>query len=544
MKKNKFKVFLTLLIILIFNSNLVLAGVANSNGSSTGGGGNGGSSTSAFKMGSDYSSGLNWNYFKGNKTITTSLPFAKQYGGSAVVANGTKGAHVLKHSNGRGWEFFRWQWWYGLAGLRDPSRYVNLGFYDHVWQELDGKLKDPELVKEATKNGFNYNSTKQLYEASNGQKVDAVWITGVQKSSSDTKKVIVYAEIGGKILLKDRSNESANTLYEKPTMSVPYNGQSEPGEMNHKKTIKATYMTVTKKTTYTTDGNKKWNMKYSYSKGGKTYDSRDINYSVIQPDVEQVYFRPFDLNRNGVANDNDVKLSYPQYKATTNLKMSVDNNQYITNGDLLKTLDTNNALRFKINFQNKQFGVPDYSEGGVDLNQEAPGNNFKIKNNYYSPNVINSIGVNGNIQTGKFWSKNLAEQKIKGNISKDTYWAGSMKSSISTNTASLTYLGDEKIGGDVFSFTRGWTGGEFDFKTTKIGTYKLTSNGRDWWEMQYEKGKFYGYGVSYSGIINNSNIGIPKINETNLYYGLASRNLVQPILKGTFEAKTIGGNIG
>lgn len=523
----------------------VFAGTNDSAGVGSGSGGSGGGNV-AWGFGPSYSKyGLQWETFKGSKTLKTDMGW-KAYDRTLNLSNTNKGAYLKLYSNkAKRWTWHNWKYWDECMGGA-PSRidwwYGGKGLYQ---SKGHGKLPDAELIAEAINSGFSYNTSQKWYKKGN-QKLDAVWITvtWTQKSEVKTEQSIVYAEQDGNVLI-DRRNESAQSIYSSPTKSLPYGGKTKANQYNYSSNIKASYTTITKKTTWKQDqnGNKK-DVVTTYSKGGTTSSSRDITYKVTQPGVSQTYFKPYDLNRNGVATDSDVKSTYPEYNGGSPLKMSVDNKQGITNGSALKTLDTNTSLPFSIKFQNGQFGIPTASEGGFNLADNAPGGVYKNSDGSYNSGVIGAIGSAGTANTGQFWSSGMSTQNVSGNISKDSYWAGSMKANLSANTASLTYGNTEKIGGDAFSFGKVWQGGDFIFKTTKIGTYKLTNSGRSWWEMQYEKGKFYGYGIEYKGMINIGNIGQPSITHTNLYAGLASKNMVQPIVKGTFESKTVGGNIG
>lgn len=527
----------------LFFAKPSFAGVSNSigTGSSSGGGGSVGQS-----WGIGYSrspNGLAWVGFKGSKELICEIPFFNR---THQVKNASKGYYLTldsKKENKTTW--LNWAYWDSC--LKAPSNYDYMyksrGLLGVYTKTGHGMLPDPEVVAEANKNGFKYNSTGKYY--TNGkQKLDAVWVEGYQESATDTITTIVYAEAGGSALMKDRSNESASSLYNNPTKSLTYTGKSGPTEMSHSKTIEATFMKITKTETYMTNGSKKWNVKTTYSKGGKTYSSKTIKYNVKQASISEKYYKPYDLNRNGLALDSDVKSSYPSYSASSPLLMSVNNRQNITDGSALKTLDTNTKLSFNVKFNNDQFGLPTAAQGGFDLLLNAPGSSYKNSNGTYSASVLDEVGLQGNAATGQLSADGMSAVNVNGKISKDAYWGGSLKADLSANSASLTYSGAEKIGGNSFSFGKGWTGGDFVFKTTKMGIYNLSSNGRNWWEAQYEQGKFYCYGVEYKGTITVGNISNPSIVNSNLYARLASKTVTQPVLKGKFEAKTVAGNLG
>ena len=539
------------LIFLMLNSSIAFAGTSGTPGGSGGGSGGGGSSNSMFKMGTSYSrKGLQWANGLGNVNWSSPAPFANQAGGNTFKANAVKWANIQKWNNStNSWFNFRWSWWFSIAHLQNPIHYIQNSYYTKVWQSLGGQLTDNDLVNTAKADGFYYNAGKQLYERSDGVKLDIAWTNDIQQQSVTTPgTTIVAADIDGVALMPDRSNESAQSLYFNPTASIPYSGKSLPTELNHKKIINATFMHVTRTvTTYIIGKDKAGNdiieRDISYSKGSKYSISREIKYDVEAPLITQTFFKPFDLNKNGLADDSDVNQTYPNYDAGNALLMSVDNKQNIVDGTLLKTLDTNASLFFNITFKNSQFGIPNKTENGFDIIDSAPGIKFKNPDETYKNSVIESVGSNGTYKTGELSSGSMVPKDIDGNISKDSYWNMSAKAGISDSNGSLTYGDSEKVGGDEFSFIKGWNGGNFAFKTTTMGTYNLGANSRPWWEVQYEQGEFYGYGISYSGTISVGSISEPTVNQSNLYARLGTSIMVQPILKGTIEAKTIGGTI-
>ena len=547
MKKNKivkaFMSFFLVFCMMFTSTTTIFAGGVNTSGGVSGQY-QGGSHGDRWGIGSSYSAyGIKWISFEGSTTLVTDMGM-KLFDRSRSV-NSTKGAYLGLYSNdAKRWTWFNWAYWDEVI-TGAPSDYDWWYGGNGVYQEAGhGRLPDVELIQCAKDNGYTYDSNAKWYKNGN-QKLDAVWIDGYQASSTDTKTSIVYVKDDNGVTV-DRTNDSAQSLYDSPTTSSTYGDTTDYNEFNYKNTVTAKYQTVTRTKTYMTDGSKEWNITYSYKKGGITEQKKDFTYKVTQPQIEQSYFKPFDLNKNGLASDDDVRATYPDFNGSDPLKMSVDNYQGITDGSALKTLDTNTALKFNIRFENGQFGVPTAAQGGFDLADNAPGGSYANDNGTYNNSVINAIGANGTAKTGVFaYTGNPGSStNINGNISKDSYWAGSLKANLSADTASLTYGDTEKVGGEAFSFDKGWTGGYFSFKTTKIGTYYLTNGGRKWWEMQYEKGKFYGYGMSYSGTITTGNIGNPTVTATNLYTRLASRNLVQPVLRGRFDAKTVGGDLG
>lgn len=533
--------FIFMFLITLAMPTIAFAGTSQSAGSSSSGGGGGW--TGNWGVGLDFSTGLDWQTFSGSTVIRCIIDDSKEIPSELWVDNARKGAYIKIDSKRTGkTSWMRWNWWDKYV-KDSPASLASYYPYGSAWKHNRGMLQDPELVSEARNSGYSYDYNNHYY--SNGsQKLDAVWVEGWHESNADSVTTIVYATADGTPLMSDRSYEPAWALYDSPTTSLPYSGKSGPTEMNHSKTIEATYMTITKTETYMTNGHDKWDVVTTYSKGGKTYSSKTIKYDVNQANVAEKYYIPFDLNRNGLALDSDVKASYPSYNGTTPLLMSVDNRQNIIDGSLLKTLDTNTKLSFSVLFDNDQFGLPTAAQGGFDLLMNAPGENHKNADGTYNYSILNEIGLQGEELTGQLSANGNVLTNLNGKVSKDVYWGGALKADISANSAALTYGGTEHVGGDAFSFGKGWNGGDFLFKTTKMGNYNLSSNGRNWWEAQYEQGKFYSYGVEYQGTIHIGHISDPSIVNSNFYARLASKIVTQPVLRGAFEAKTVAGNLG
>ena len=536
------------IMIMVFSASITaFAGTTSSMGS--GASSNGGGSSMYYMIGSSYSSGFRWVYFNGNKTIES--PCKNGY--AKVTMNGTHGAYIQKHDNQHGWYFFTWAWYFTWASDWTPRTMYNNGYgdpwdgYSYKGYNLGvrGKLTNQELLNEATNNKFYWRDWAWMYtQDGTGKGLETVWVSAWQSSTSSSKKSIVKIQVGNQTVL-DRTRESAKNLYNNPTNSSTYSGKSLPTEMNHSKDIKVWVQTINKRTTFMTDGSNKWDYNDTFSKGGTTTMTRNIKYTVKAPSISEVTFRPFDLNKNGVADENEVKQTYSDYQnGSPELKMSVDNYQNITDGTELDTLDTNTSTKFNVTFNNDQFGIPKKSEGGFDLLNEAPGKDDKLNDGTYNTNVINKYGSNSDLTTGVLQSSGMGNTNVNGKQTDYIYWGGSLNGSVSSDSASITYNNEEKKGGNIFTFGKEFGGGDFTFKTIKIGDYKLVNGEIPWWEAQYEQGRFYTYGVEYQGTITLNSISTPSVKNSGMYARLSSKVNKQPILKGLFKAKTVGGNIG
>lgn len=527
------KVFTLILAILFAFNSVAYAGVTATPGGSSSAGG-----TSSGGYGIDIAAGckLNWSYFTGNVTLNCAL---SGFSRSLAVSSG-KGAYVTipQRSNTSITTWCDWRWF---------AKYVKSfpgDFNSSPWVSNLGRLADADLVTEASNSGYSHDATKEIYVGPSDY-LNGVWtVPAWQQSYTETQNTLVSASIGSTALMGDRSGESAQNLFDNPTSSVPYSGTSGSTEMTHSRTISASYMPITRTVTYWTDGSTNWGWVASgWTKGSKVNFSRSLNYTVTQPPTPQKYFRPFDLNTKTAAITADVQTTYPDYVVSLPLRIIVDNKQGIADGSPIKTLDTNTSTWFNVKVLNDQFGIPPESSGGIDLEDSIPGSAYKLGDGTYGTGVIIGIGSGGATVTGKFSTDGVSPYDVSGSMSKASYWGGALKGGISSSKASLTSGGTEKIGGETFSFAPGWYGANFYFKTTSMGNYKLSNSGRPWWEIQYEAGKFYTYGVSYSGTVNIGSITEPTINSKNFYAGLASKMLNQPFMCGEFVAKTVGGGI-
>lgn len=583
-KRNKIsKLLLTVSLVstIVISSCLTaFAGVSSTTGNShySGGGGSSGGSDIGFKMGDGVSAGIDWDLHSGkmNLNFNVPLPFGTEKSDykldSITNNNTTEWCNIIKYKynshiydknpktyinpgnkNKIGYYNFTWNWWYEAARLPNPSSIIKdkdtFGYYflNNIW--VNGyKIPSSNLQNEASRLGYKYNSSLGLYTNGN-KKLDVVWVEKTTKTVTEYVDTIVYVKNGGSIL-KDNRNKTAEWLFKNKVNEVNYTGKSAAHETNYRRTVQATVYKVQRKVKKTYNGSgkviKSTVVAGSYKiVGGAKHYTKDITYKVYSPAVTSKQFMPFNLNRNGVATREDISGPYPTLVANKNLDMSVNNHQNITDNRALQTLDTNNGLKFTVRFNNNQFGIPTKSEGGIDIASEAPCRDYKNANGTYDSEVFNILGSNGQTKTGVFNYTGGRAQNINAQVSNDGYWNLSMKADVSSNNASLTYNGTERVGGNVLSLLTGNRGGDFIFKTTKTGTYNLcgTSASNKWWEARYEGGKFYRYGIQYKGKITTSGIGNPSVVDKNFYTKLSTTTINQPILTGTFEAKTVAGYI-
>lgn len=580
--KNFFKKFISLTLCLMIalgtfgfqgSFNNVYADAYSSNNSATGNSSSGGNWWTRIGPGYGGSAGFKWVGSKNGATI--SMPEACPNRLTDVINLKGKSAWVTKHSKTNGWFFIRWAWWFRYAAAMSPGATERAGYYNDAWNSSAsdsysnrGRLKDADLVKEASKTGFVFQPGSLLYyNSGRGQYLDAICVKEEEKpqdhSETKTKKVIekVIYEFGDgtKETDLDDSGKTAKELWDNGKTEWSYEGDSYRS-IDYKHVIKVTVRTITQKTTWKTLGGKEVNgsKNITYTKNGTKTMKKTITYKVQKPEIKITIYTPFDLNRNGVAKTEDIKATYPDYNELNakKLNMSVNNYQDIMDGTALQTLDTNTSTKFNITFNNDQFGIPKASEGGIDIDKSVPFSNLKLPEGCYSTNMIfgNNYWENSNKAvtgilkaTGNGCTTTTMDpMNLEGCLSKNYYWGGSMSSDLSADTGTLTYNNDERIGGNPFTFSRDndFRGGDFIFKTTKTGDYNLKSNGRNWWEVQYEQGIFYTFEIWYEGNITTTDITNPTEVSSNQYTALASKDVYQPVMKGLFKAKTVAGNIG
>ena len=420
-----------------------------------------------------------------------------------------------------------------------------------------------------------YHSNYGAYSY-NGKYVDVVTAPAKARTTKNEKWVITKLQYiyknpsTGKeektVVDYDYTNNKkyrAKWLYNNAPEDDVYEGKTEQGQTKYLCCVKATLRKVIKTTT--TNGSTS-STKYSYSTT-KTL-SKQIRYEVKAPSVAQKYFKPYDLNTMDIAKESIVKKAYKNYreKATNGtMDITVDNYQDIKDGKSLKALDTNSSIKFKI-ILNNNFGLPNTIK--MLDSQPSDGVNTSYNNKAY-PGVFKNKIVEraGSTATGvlKYTKGNVVKSKgnkvlsknINGIYSKDYYWNASLIMSINSNYASISINNDEVIGKSndgksdsssclTKTSNSKFRGGEFKFKTTKTGDYYL-SNGvnKNWWEITYNQGIYYAYGIKYQGEINADPASItnPSVIRSGLYAGLSTKTMRQPVVRGKINAKTVGGDL-
>lgn len=419
-----------------------------------------------------------------------------------------------------------------------------------------GSLPDPRAQQQAIVDG--YGPLSQGVYAKGDHWLDAVFYQPIIKrtpaESKTIKKTIIKTENTKNDFdnsYKTNDQNGLKELYENAVTQIPYGDQTKekgsdsglPG-FGYTKEIKANIAEIGQTITYeqqeSRDNGATWSplkiKSVKYELARTYYYKNTFKYDVKVKPIEQVWFKPFDLNRNGVANENDVVIDFPQYqRGGQNLAMRVDNKQNITDGKTgIQTLDTNTSTRFVVTFTDKM-GLPSDKIKLLDsmpgsLSGNNPGKSGEFKRYVENDALYNSKDLNGNYT-------NYAD------------WGGTLMAGVDTSNSSLTYQGKEQVGPSPIPIAGLQTGLDnyFRFKTIKIGDAFLTNgNGRKWWTLNYTRGNQYTYGLVYDGVVTVDGFGAagPNITNQNMYTGWNSKQLEQPVLKGKFTAKTVAGDLG
>lgn len=465
---------------------------------------------------------IRWQTFSGTTTLHSDINKNSAAEGHKLVETTVSikecslGAYLMCTDRGES-TWFRWAWSNSYSGSNSYKM-------DAILRRSGcGPLPDARLVEQAAKDGYVWQTTdKGTFYWNGDDYLDYVYVkdtyTEITYSSTPTIITVTTTKDG---TIFDRSGETLKSLYENPTTEVPYEGDTG-SSMGYLDKITATILYIEKETVQERDSEGNIYNSYSryYTVGSATREG-EIRYSVVPPSLYQTMFIPFDLNTNGPVKPEDVLQDYAvDFMGDDELDMTVENYQGITDGSYLNSLDTNTPVKFNVTFNNDYFGI--------DLPfQEGPSG---------------GSGGSSYCEAGFFNVKELMQ--VDHACSGDMYWGLSLKMGLNGENGSLTFNDAETVGNSSFTKQPGWRGGDFYFKNIKVGLYKLANGyGTDWWEAVYTQGKYYSYGVAYKGVVTIDEVGAAGITGKDFNTSLTSRTVKQPILKGIFESKTVGGDI-
>lgn len=280
-------------------------------------------------------------------------------------------------------------------------------------------------------------------------------------------------------------------------------------------------------------------------------DTKTFNASWVREDDIQDYvklYRPYDLNTESVVTDFDFRnANYTNVLHPTNSNYGTTKWNGITSndkviGNLLMTidselnpkqakkplLDNNDPVGFKVNFANNQFGIPTAAQGGFDL-QNTYNDNGVLGVQYYEPKLY--VGV-------KDWYTNG-----NGDINKK---------------ASLQIEGENEFNKEMTYVNKQPFNKRWKFRSLSTGEYALGSSKiADYWTLEYRMNELYEYGAKYhfkvkvtfsgnsytithEGFEPSSTTKV-KVNDVSLYRDHDIRYVQQPVLRGKFIVKTVGG---
>mgnify|MGYP000989373623 CR=1 FL=1 len=491
-----------------------------------------------------------------------------------VDFNGYKAWYLIKNVNKGEWKLYSWRIW--KSSLGTPGQYHNASWYPYgMWNASSvtsghyaygaagsklWEVTDVQLVEILQRDGWTRNDTAEWYTHSDGRKLDVVW-----RSESDDPQVPHEVELppeiteGGsvesiKTVTSSKhgnvysDSRDAESVFENPTTQVPYEFKSGDGEHSYYNLLTASTIWSNREAVYRTetwtetdgDGN---TTEYSqevfdhweyWFTSGKTM-TRSFSYSTEEPPLQPILFTPFNLNRNGVAQSSDY-VSYYGYADGPDMKMSVDNKQSITQNWYIQMLDTNDAIPFTVTVNNSQLGIPTESQGGWELLDSRP-------------SFSQAMGWGKETMSTGYFSTPGKYASIDGDVSDDVHWDGNLTGKI-TGGDLLTIKEDggaEQYANSFYlSKSPGWMGGSFSIKNIKVGNYYLDTYGTPWWEIEYQEGRYWTYGVHYKGMVTLSDIQAPTTvdNAGTNYREFNYSGFVQPFMCGYFQSKTVGGNIG
>lgn len=399
------------------------------------------------------------------------------------------------------------------------------------------------------------------YNPQTNKYLDAIYYDSSSKGHWEErdywKDVIVYEEEGlpGNIQTKiDCKKWSAEDKYKNAPTSAEYEHTTEPGDTTDNYKVHAEIQTIHCHEWWWQKADGSWSdWGFSYNIESINEYSKTIHYGTSLPSVNQEYYAPLNVNRQGYAEvgDCDITRNYVNGKK---LDASVTNAQNRSNNSDIETLDLNADTNFTIKFNNDVLGL----DASKNWNSSPP----ELKNGNWEY-VEGAAYANGRILPGDdYYRYDLAlNAAISTNITK------------SVDTASIVVNGHEYTASETYkSFVKNAPIRKIDASARfiYIGRYKLQSgitgaHFPNYWTATYNTATFFEYGVSYRGRITTSGIEAPQIvrgqgdvsqsgadntiktsyekKQRGLYVGVKRQACQQPIVCATFNVKTVAGDL-
>lgn len=400
-------------------------------------------------------------------------------------------------------------YWSGSPQI--PQEYINIA-------RLDGYTK-------VHKAGF-------LYEhRSDGTYLDAIWKRGPnhqvwsRKEKEETKNVIVRVENTGDPSknFNDSSRSNEWLFSNGKTGQVQISYTSKPNEFSYTHNIKVWQKTIVKKTTWEeSDWGNTRNRKVTYSSRNPKNVTKVASWSQTVPGLDRTMFLPVDLKDGKQVSASSLgSLANGYTVKNTPVKVNISH-PYFSDKKYPQGLDNNQATRFSIKYNNDQFGIPRKSEGGIDISKNKPAYSSSVDGVQLYFNPVLSMGI---------------------------------KKSSSVPVASFESGGSEIKDGTFIQKNHGFRGEDSKFRSIKSGVYPLSgkvgNNEYPYWMVTYQSIKYYKYGSKYTTVIRPGSSGPTfsnsvapnniRINDNKIHLGDAQSTMIQPIIKGQFEVKTVGG---
>ena len=406
----------------------------------------------------------------------------------------------------------------------------------------------PEIPKEylvvAKEDGYTKEHRKGLlYEhRSDGTFLDGIWKRGENhqvwspREKEETKNVIVRVENSGDPSKNfDHSSKSNKWLFSNgKTGQVEISYTSKPNEFSYTHNIKVWQKTIVKKTTWEeSDWGNKRNTKVTYSSRNPKNTTKVASWSQEVPRLERMMFLPVDLKdgeavpayRLGTPDSRKVSSGHTVKPIPVKVNIS---HPYLSDKEYPKALDNNQPIKFSIKYGNDQFGIPRKSEGGIDISKDKPAYSSSVDGVqlYYNPVLSMGIKANQSSQVPVASFESRVEREIK-----------------------------EIIDGTFIQKNYGFRGEDSKFRSIRLGEYSLNGKANNteypYWMVTYQSIKYYKYGSKYTTVIRPGSSGPTftnsvapnniKVNDNKIHLGDAQTTMIQPIIKGQFEVKTVGG---
>lgn len=458
------------------------------------------------------------------------------------------------------WNFNKvWMWDSFPAELKDPNR---TGYID--WEK--DKARGTIWAGCIDENGnWMYRGQYGFHPVALYHKVGGTWIPmsaiwtdpdlQVEVVSQKIERTkIIYVKNGSTVEKNypASSQTDLQKIFDEAPTEAEYYHKTAAGVTNETHTVTAKTIKVTKIIEEKVQNGTIISSKTTYTSSDPKSFTKNINYNITVPVINQEKYRPLVLNRNGYADFGDIDSSY--VTAPKKIDGVVDNKQGITDNKELKSLDTNIDLPFKLKFNNNFFGLPATYNWNNTPAALANGTYENVNASLgYANNRNNAVDSDGNIRY---------DLKMYASISNNT-------ENPSINSSSLLFGDDEKLANEAFVKATGFTGGDFNTRFTYADRYTTDNNQSgsafpQWWIAKYKESRFYEYGTEYRGKINLSGVQNPyavnygtgavdgsnykvttnaNASQRGLYVGRVDKNYEQPLFFGKWRVATVAGDI-